>query len=94
MKNATLVINNSKKFSDDIWQYENNFSETKWNVAKQSWIEILETLYRIIDTESFSDFMELFTKSREDLCFGDAELYQLGDIINMLSSIDIKVKGE
>lgn len=29
MKNGTLIVNNSEKFSDDIWQSEDNFTEAE-----------------------------------------------------------------
>lgn len=94
MANATLVINDSENFCEDIWQYENDFKTKEWNEVKEEWIRILKLLYKIVGSESFDCFMEMFSKAKPSLYFGDTELYQLGDLINMLNSIDVKVKGE
>ena len=76
MKNATLIINNSEKFADDIWQYDADFTEKQWKEAIDSFASNLQDIYDwICNNEEFNM---------------DDKLYILGDVINMLSSIDVK----
>lgn len=95
MANATLVINNSKKFMDDIWQYKGNFNKSNWESSIENWSELLNELYEIINTEDFDNFITELSERYSDIeYFGDDKLYQLGDLINMLDSINVKMKGE
>lgn len=93
MANATLVINDSEKFMDDIWQYEGDFNKSDWEGSIEEWSEILSELYEIIGTEDFCNFITKLSKEIPEIeDFGDDKLYQLGDLINMLNSIDVKMK--
>ena len=83
MKNAKLVIKDSKKFSDDIWQYENDFDSEQWKMAIDNFADNLQDIYDWLEES------ELF----DDVDFPFAQ-YVLGDTINMLRNIAIKVKGE
>ena len=77
MGNATLVINNSKEFCDDIWQYKNDFSEEQWKAAFKEFASIIQDAY---------DYLN------KDDEYPDDKLYQVGDVANMLSSIEVKLK--
>lgn len=92
MANATLVINDSEKFMDDIWQYEGDFSKSDWKGSIEEWSKILNELYEIISTEDFYYFITKLSKEIPEIeDFGDDKLYQLGDLINMLNSIDVEI---
>lgn len=73
--NGTLIINNSKKFTYDIFQQECDFTEKEWEELIKYYVEVLGDVY--------SWFEEHYGESEFDL-------YTLGDIINMLDSIDVK----
>lgn len=78
MKNGTLVVNNSEKLSNDIWQCNNDFTEEQWKEAINSFADNLQDIYNWLnDNEDF------------DM---DDKLYILGDVINMLGSIDVEKK--
>lgn len=79
MRNATLVIHNGKEFENDIWQTNDNFNQIQWAVAVDDMADILQDIYNKIN------------KSEMDLVT-DAELYVLGDAINMLDSIDVTLE--
>ena len=75
--NGTLIINNSKKFANDIWQADSHFTEEEWGKAINYFARNLQDIYDWLDNEDF-DMQD--------------KLYILGDVINMLNSIDIDVK--
>lgn len=76
--NGTLIINDSEKFSNDIWQSEDNFTEEEWKEAIDSFASNLQDIYDWIC-------------ENEDCGFDMPDrLYVLGDVINMLNSIDVK----
>jgi len=78
MKNGTLIVHNSEKFSDDIWQSKNDFTEEEWKEAIDSFASNLQDIYNWLTcNEEFNM---------------DDKLYILGDVINMLNSIDVKAK--
>lgn len=81
MRNATLVIHNGKEFENDIWQTNDNFNQIQWAVAVDDMADILQDIYNKIDN----------LQSKTDL-ITDAELYVLGDAINMLDSIDVTLE--
>jgi len=78
MKNATLIINNSEKFSDDIWQSEDNFTVEEWKETIDSFASNLQDIYDWIDGNDDFDMPD--------------RLYVLGDVINMLNSINVRKK--
>ena len=73
--NATLVVNNAKKFSDDIWQYDADFTEEQWKEAIENFADNLQDIYNWLTCNEDFDM--------------DDKLYILGDVINMLNSIDV-----
>ena len=77
MKNATLIINNGEEFSDDIWQYKAKFTEYQWKEAFEEFARIVQDAY---------DYLI------EDEMYPDDKLYQVGDVANMLRSIEVKLK--
>lgn len=77
MKNATLVIYDSEKFVDDIWQYTRDFNEQEWKSSIESMADNLNKIYKYMLTT-------------EEHGAGSCELYMLGDVINMLKSIDVR----
>lgn len=74
--NGTLIVNDSEKFSNDIWQNEDNFTEEEWKEAIDSFASNLQDIYDWIDENDDFDMPD--------------RLYVLGDVINMLNSIDVK----
>lgn len=76
MKNATLIVNNSEKLSNDIWQCNNDFTEKQWKDAINSFADNLQDIYNWLNENEDFDM--------------DNKLYILGDVINMLNSIDVK----
>lgn len=83
MKNATLVINNPEGFADDIWQYDDpaDWDEKTWGESIESLTENAQMIYEYLyDTEIDDD----------DCPITDSEIYILGDLINMLRSIEVK----
>ena len=77
--NATLVINDSEKFQEDIWKTHEDWNEEKWKTSLKYQAETLQKLYEELS-------------STEEYCGGCEELYALGDVINMLNSIGVKKK--
>lgn len=87
-KNATLVVTNSEQFCNDIWQYENeDFKIKEWKASIKGFAEVVQAAYDFLD-------QELYDEDGNEMEFGDDVLYQLGDVANMLRSIDIKIKKE
>lgn len=79
MRNATLVIHNGKEFENDIWQTNDNFNQIQWAVAVGDMAVILQSIYDKIN-------------ECDNGLVTDAELYVLGDVINMLDSIDVTLE--
>ena len=76
--NATLVIRDTNKFEDDIWQTDiDDFSAGDWKNAISNLADNAESIYNWIDTL--------------DEYPPDFDPYILGDVINLLRSIDVKV---
>lgn len=85
MKNATLVIHNNDKFEDDIWQTsDDNFSENEWSVAISNFADTCQAILDWIDELNEYDEVPL----------EQFDPYILGDTINMLRSIDVKVERD
>jgi len=78
MKNGTLIINDSEKLSNDIWQCDYDFTEDQWQDAVENFAENLQDIYDWLTCNEDFDM--------------DDKLYILGDVINMLNSIDVKKK--
>lgn len=77
--NATLVVNNTNEFEEDILQQVQDFTENEWKDYIKSLAQNLQDLYNdLLKTEEYGG--------------GTAELYVLGDVINMLQAIDVEVK--
>ena len=86
IKNTAQTITNNAKFSDDIWQYDAEFTTEQWKETIDGFVDIISEAKELLEEIQEEECME-------DYDFGDDKLYQLGDIINMLSSIDVKVSG-
>lgn len=77
--NATLVINDANEFEEDILQQVQDFTENEWKEYIKSLAQNLQDLYNdLLKTEEYGG--------------GTAELYVLGDVINMFQAIDVEVK--
>lgn len=76
MKNAMLIINNSEKFANNIWQYNADFTETQWKESIDNFADNLQDIYNWLTCNEDFDM--------------DDKLYILGDVINMLNCIDVK----
>ena len=85
MANATLIIDDSKGFVIDIWQYQNEFTQEQWESVIDNFIDIVsdakDLLERLAEEEKQSEFL-------------DDRLYQLGDVVNFFCSIGIDVRKE
>lgn len=80
MKNATLLIRNNAGLEQDIWQEGNNdFTSDQWQEAIDNFADTLQKIYYAGDYQ---------------LDIEDADLYILGDTINLLRAIDIQVEKE
>ena len=80
MKNAKLVINNPQGFANDIWQYNVPDADFKWSDAIKGFADTLQDIYDFFCTEEGDGIID------------DGHKYVLGDVINMLYSIDVKVR--
>ena len=82
-KNAILLIKNSDGFEDDIWDLSgDNFSPNEWKSAIENFTDNAQIIYDWIGTID-----------NDDVIGGVGfDLYVLGDLINMLRSIDVEVK--
>lgn len=85
MANATLKINNSNGFSNDIWQYEANFTAKQWKEAMNDFGCVVAHAREVLEKLADEDVQDEFL---------DDEIYQLGDIINFFDSIDVELFAE
>lgn len=76
MKNATLVISNPEGLEQDVWTENSNFSEEQWKSA---------IAYLVFEGQ------ELYDRLSEETG-GTSQVYALGDMLNLLRSIDIRVE--
>ena len=78
MKNATLVIKDNAGLEKDIWtEGNNNFTKDQWQEAIDNFADTLQKIYYAGDYQ---------------LEIEDADLYILGDVINLLKAIDIEIE--
>ena len=82
-KNATLFIYDEDKFFNDIWQCDGSFTQQQWKEVIKNFASILQDAYDFLDCE-------YFTEQGKPINYPDDNLYIIGDIINMLSSISVK----
>lgn len=78
MKNAELVIKDSTKFIDDIWETYDEWNARKWKLAFKGFVESLEHIIEYLD--SSDDFAE------------GTEYGNLHDLIRFFNDIDITVR--
>ena len=75
--NATLVINDNVGLEKDVWQEgDNSFTAEQWQEAINNFADTMQKIYYAADYQ---------------LDIEDGDLYILGDAINLLRSIDIKI---
>ncbi len=79
MKNAQLIIRDSKELGYDIWQTCDceNWSANTWNTAVKTLSEAMQNVYNAID-------------KGDDVAAWD--LNSLGDAINLLNALEITMK--
>ncbi len=75
MKNATLVISNPEGLEQDVWTEKENFIEGQWQSA---------IAYLVVEGQ------ELYDRLSEETG-GTSQVYALGDMLNLLRSIDIRI---
>ena len=81
MSNATLVIHNGKGFEDDIWQLDDaGFKVNQWIATLNNFADNAQAIY---------DWIE---EMEDGYPFDRFDQYILGDTINMLRSIDVKME--
>jgi len=79
-KNAVLLIKNRDGFEDDIWQISgDNFELNEWKTAINNFADNAQSIYDWID-------------NLETTVGSEFDLYVLGDLINMLRSIDVEIE--
>ncbi len=79
-KNAVLLIKNRDGFEDDIWQISgDNFELNEWETAINNFADNAQSIYDWID-------------NLETTVGSEFDLYVLGDLINMLRSIDVEIE--
>lgn len=79
MKTATLVINDTKKFDDAVFQMQTGNTRTNY----EGWLQdVIKTLDAI---KKFAETSDAITSEEE---------YTLGDVINLLSTVSVTVKQE
>ena len=81
MSNATLLIHNGKGFEDDIWQLDDaGFKVNQWVATLKNFADNAQAIYNWLD------------EHEEGFNTRDFDPYILGDTINMLRSIDVKME--
>lgn len=79
MKTATLVINDTKKFDDAVFQMQTGNTRTNY----EGWLQdVIKTLKGIQQYAATTD------------AISSEEEYTLGDVINLLSTVSVTVKQE
>ena len=73
---AELIINNKKEFDLQVWQYETGFTTAQYQNSIDNFADVASRIYDIID-------------QHDDIPVDPADLYQLGDLINMLQCIKV-----
>ena len=73
---ATLQIGNRKEFDQQVWQYETNFTTEQYQSCIKNFSDVLSRIYDMLD-------------QNEDIDVDQADLYQLGDLINLLDNIKV-----
>lgn len=74
---AILKIQNTNEFDQQVWQYETEFTNEQYQKAIDNFAEVAQRIYDAID-------------QCEEIDVDTTDLYQLGDLINMLSNIKVE----
>lgn len=77
MGKAGILIIDPKRFDSEVWQSETEFTQKKYNTWLKGASRTLQDIYDVIDG---SDEVS------------PDQLYILGDVINMLNNIQIKIQ--
>lgn len=77
MEKAGILIIDPKRFDSEVWQSETEFTQKKYNTWLKGASRTLQDIYDVIDG---SDEVS------------PDQLYILGDVINMLNNIQIKIQ--
>lgn len=80
--NGTLIVNNARELANDVWQDRADFTESEWKAAVDNFASNLQDIY---------DWL----CENEDCGFDMPDkLYILGDVINLLKSVDVRKTEE
>ena len=74
---AILKIQDTKEFDQQVWQYETGFTNEQYQKAIDNFAEVAQRIYDAIG-------------QCEEIDVDTTDLYQLGDLINMLSNIKVE----
>lgn len=86
-----LIVKDLKKLSNDIYQDENCIDDEKMaNEIVNNMVANLVQIYKLIDKLDDLDFLEKMNNTKLYEIRNEIDLYQLGDIMNLLNVINIK----
>lgn len=86
-----LIVKDLKKLSDDIYQNEDCIDNEKMaNEILESMIEQLGNVVKFMEWIDSNDFIEDINDNHLSNLRDEIDLYQLGDIMNLLDVINIK----
>lgn len=86
-----LIVKDLRKLSNDIYQNENCIDNEKMaNEMLESMIKQLGIIVEFMEWIYFNDFIEDLNDNHLGNLWGEIDVNQLGDLINLLNVIDIK----
>lgn len=86
-----LIVKDLKKLSNDIYQNEDCIDDEKMaNEILESMIEQLGNVVKFMECIDCNDFIEDINDNHLSNLRDEIDLYQLGDIMNLLDVINIK----
>lgn len=86
-----LIVKDLKKLSNDIYQNEDCIDNEKMaNEILESMIEQLGNVVKFMEWIDCNDFIEDINDNHLSNLRDEIDLYQLGDIMNLLDVINIK----
>lgn len=92
MKKYNLIVKDLKKLSNNIYQNESCINNEKMaNEILESMIEQLSNVVKFMEWIDCNDFIEDINDNHLSNLRDEIDLYQLGDIMNLLDVINIKV---
>lgn len=86
-----LIVKDLKKLSNDIYQDENCIDDEKMaNEILECMIKQLGIIVEFMEWIDFNDFIEDLNDNHLSNLWNEIDVYQLGDIMNLLNVVNIK----